>query len=547
MKRRRRRAPVSPRPAARDRPAPLLQTAAAQPPAHPLPLRLLSTASLAAFGVGAVLALAVHESALQALTARVGAAVALVAISLGAALGLWLPRRYVQRRLGVDPRGALRGAVPQRASSEFAAALAAAALGLAALLALAVIVTSLPAERFRAGLVSHWLLPPTIAVVVVLTPLLLAAGAAAFSAAAALVALHGWLRLGVARRGSTWSFWICVLFSAGLAIAVRPVEWAGLLGVIALPVSAALAGVRVTAKSVDSSAAARSFRPAQRADYQWIAAAAVQFALLGFYLPAGLPHAFDAAETLLLRCVAALSATILALLAATRTLRWLDAAPRPAAVLLSAIAICAVPSPLAPTARFALAGAACALLATIAARRIARRCGSVQYALAVLGAWSCAALAAGALLCAAMPAPQMEFSAGAMRWAQELRTRYPRLVIRSATPDRLGVDLFTQADVLLLDAQGIAPQYTLSPAFRRLLQRIPRGLLRGGRTLLVGAGPQLESELARRRQSNQLGWRVTLIDGDSRVSALAFGSDAPDWLGAHQTQRSVMLQVEPWP
>ncbi len=198
----------------------------------------LCAAGMTAGGLAAIGELGFHLASLRDTIGWVGATLA-----GGAALGFWLPRRVIHRRLA-----ATGAAPPDGVAFEFASS----AIGVLVLL-LAVLWALLHGwlaglESIRGWLTAHFVQPPAVTLAWLIGPaavLLMLIGAVA---AIGLVALHGWFRLVSGARRSLVRLWIVLLAGAGVAAAL--VAWlspAGGAGLLCL-VSVFIAGLLVVSR-----------------------------------------------------------------------------------------------------------------------------------------------------------------------------------------------------------------------------------------------------------------------------------------------------------
>jgi hypothetical protein len=120
-------------------------------------------------------------------------------------IGLWLPRRLIERRMGLRPARQQAspeladawgdGATPEAVDLSFAANLAGALVLVLGVIWVALGVLTLRLEDYRGFLASNFVLPTEVLRVLVLTPALLGLGLAAAVSGTALTAMRGWLRL----------------------------------------------------------------------------------------------------------------------------------------------------------------------------------------------------------------------------------------------------------------------------------------------------------------------------------------------------------------
>jgi hypothetical protein len=163
------------------------------------------TAALAACGTAVGIVAVTCEVGWHVREPAYGLACVGGALGLGMIIGLWLPRRLIDRRMGLRParrqaspepadaRG--DGATPEAVDLSFAASLAGALVLVLGVIWVALGVLTLRLEDYRGFLASNFVLPTAVLRVLVLAPALLGLGLAAAVSGTALTAMRGWLRL----------------------------------------------------------------------------------------------------------------------------------------------------------------------------------------------------------------------------------------------------------------------------------------------------------------------------------------------------------------
>ncbi len=374
-------------------------------------LRICASAGIAA----AAAALSVLEclSAIhrQAPSASAASASVAASVAAGVLVGLWAPRRVILRRLATryadsapaereaNATEAPRVATP-RAEPEFASSLTAALL-LAAAVWVGVSLALLGGyESYRAWLTQRTVMPRDATVAALLMPACAGFALLGLFWSIVLVAFHGWYRTATAPHTRVARLWLGILLGAAIgAIAQARFASSAVAGVgaplLAL-LAAACALLRPQRARSDSAMVlfgSRRHAPVWRRLCAPAACAAALGAALAEAASSGASVGASAAIALF-ACAAGLGMAR----AMLRRRVGYDLAPE-----LSLIAAVVLATPLPASLggladrelRAALLGVTGAMSAVMSGRRVARECGSLQFALSCLGGAACAGLAMG--------------------------------------------------------------------------------------------------------------------------------------------------------
>lgn len=322
--------------------------------------------------------------------------------SLGALLGVWLPRLTLRWRLG-RKLDTIRPA-PAPADLRLAEVLAGAALLIVAFACLLLSGAVGGLEGLRTWLAAHFLLPPAVLEALLLLPTLLGVTAVGLLGAVALATLHGWLRWAAPLAMPIVPLWAAILGATATAAAVQ--AFAPPIG--ALLIAAPLAVFGGGLLSVLGSAAPRRLpsaadeAPAEPEPFPFgvglrptLARGMVAGALIGGAFVAAVGEGRAGVAALLAQVPLTLSlAALLGLAAGRIALRLAFSANGAIVTLLAAALTLLVSTPAEGVVRLGLTAivtALCTLSLVLLARRAARLLGRAQRALT----WLASAVLAG--------------------------------------------------------------------------------------------------------------------------------------------------------
>ncbi len=398
----------------RPQPAPAPVGAPAPPPVWPVH----AAAAMLVFSAGVALLFALRELSYHTLLARDALLRGGAAVCAGVALGLWIPRQVIMRRLNraapllaqpsrcdtpsdqsAPARTIANAAAPDRT---LISALFVAAGG--SLLLLGLFSTTM--ESLRSALAEHFMLAPWLMRAMLQAPAVLLLALAACLATIALAALHGLHRAAGAPRARIARLWVVIVVAAvasALAAAWTDDDFRRLILAL-LPVFAAGAVAALQQRRADGDrAVASSHTPASYVAFDLlltvtVASAAAAYALVPCVVFFPSRPAWPEAPVLI--AAAAALPGMLAGQSFGRRVRDLRPASTAAlAVLGVAWAMPLHGTPLGPVVApgiIVTVAVACIVLAT---RRISAACESAQYALSVVGA--CIAVGCGVVFISA--------------------------------------------------------------------------------------------------------------------------------------------------
>lgn len=488
----------------------------------------------------------------------------LAAGSLGAAIGLWLPRRIILRRLAAY-RGDPAAARPDSARSgdaAFAAALGGGLLATQGLVWTFSLLCVISAESWRQWLFDRFAWPMSG------VALVQAGFFAAFAALAgavgvtALVALHGWYRLLTAPRSAIGQMWSVIAGGISIAAVVaarsfdgRPPLVFAALGTFAAAVICALPSPRRSVSYVAAPPVTQ--QPRLDGRIAALGGAAALLALCCLFASIGDGRA------------ARVSGGVLLMMASgTLGLLAVSARGNPVAVLVAgcfALGILVATGGDGPALALVVCSAVCAAGTRLNGRRIWRSAGSVQTALArtgvALALGLTAGFAAGALLVrppqtsertrggATAPSPDSPAGRAIVECNPELhRIAFTELLLPAQPLSLWNLERSLPTGDLLVTG---LPDGLRDARAARLATRLLATSARSGRLLIDGRAASSDQfhRIARRvptAGAHQV-WRieraVPTVPGEAVL--LGFGDDLPDWLARYLGQRGREFTIEP--
>lgn len=529
-----------PRPLAAPAPAsPLTPAAAGVLPRHIVQLYVAGACLLAA-GASGVLRI-VDELQLHVVGTRSAASLSIAGVCAGVVLGLWYPRQLIRRRLGAA------GSTPDSSVElEFAATLSGVLLAGAALGWTAAIVAVSTAEDWRWLLIRRTTLPAAV-----LLPLSVAPSVAALSlvgalSATALVAMHSLHRFMTRPRTNITRLWL-VLLAAAAASAIATMSIGSLRASAASAIVLAFAAAVIQCVGPPRGLVSQRVRFDEASPWRgWkLARALAVCALSGLALGASVCAAAPSGMASTSRLPVALAAAGFACgglgVAVGRLLLSAGAPPRSMLAALGASGAVLTAAALVAggggaVAKFSVLCTA-AIVATasfvLAGREAAHALGRPQRALAWLAWPTAAGLSVGGLLSciAAGPDAAPADVSPRERVAPLLARRGLATVWAPLAPAASGASAWSvdlggpRWDVVVVDAAGVDDD--LSPRLAaRLLRRVSRSLVSGGRIALLAPPPALRDALQWRRTN------VYTLDapGESTPVAWLAGPDVPGWV-----------------
>ena len=189
--------------------------------------RVLACAALFSFGTGAALLYLIGELSYHTVDPRQALYYGGAAVCAGVAIGLWLPRQMILRRMrGSSPIGAERSANPHEQARPAGAGQAASLVGGLFLTTGAVLLLLLigaeTAESMRLQLTARFTFPLQFLRALIWIPPLIGLTVAGACVTTALVALHGLHRLVAASRARISELWIVIVAAGALSAFAIP-------------------------------------------------------------------------------------------------------------------------------------------------------------------------------------------------------------------------------------------------------------------------------------------------------------------------------------
>lgn len=470
----------------------------------------------------------------------------LVAVGSGAALALWLPRRFIVRQLvssGMDRPPSSVTHAPSFDTS-IASGLCGGLLALLALVALAVRFLFPVVETLRSGMVDGYVMPIGAIWCVVAALIALLAALVTIIAVTIVVALHGWLRLLAAPQTPIARLWRAQLIGALAAFGLIAASGSRHADLLAACVAFVAAGWSATARTLPIAtspaiAASQSLRPPRLAARRRMTLLGFAIALIGASLVSVAPPRGDTS----LVALAALGCASL-LVAMLMRRGMLDLPRRATFAALTILLAIAITGPfLAPATGLVGAAIAAVWIAVSLGRHLIQLTGSVQAALARIGTAASIGLCIGASLAGvvrqfALPTSSLGRSAAVAGERNPLHEIVPTLcaidalnMLNPANP----VTLWNLERTLLAGDLLITNITQLDSDHReRLLRRLANAIPHGGRLIIELAQNDRIAQTARET------WRVRRDDAawlldyqtaeNSTFRALILGRDAPAWL-----------------
>lgn len=384
----------------------LARKTARRTPAFPLLLQVYGCAGLCAFGGALGATWMSSELVFHGASAARVMGVAGSAVCAGVLIALWMVRRLSRgsapAAAGRGPRAAFspvgRGSViaaGETGELEFAASLTGSLILAFGLVWLALVGGTVMMEPYRELLVRNFVLAPWPKTMLLWLPAVLGLATAGVAATTATLSLQGWHRLLTGRRSSVTNLWLIMLLGSAAAGAVAVMGSRPAVLVIAALAALFLAGVlAVFRKPVEvqvfESAGHASADDSTRG-VPFLLALAAAFGAGAAWLMS-LPSGLATAEVFGARCGLLTLAMAGGLLAAHSLRRVRSNVAGLLGLFLVALGfvlpydyLLSAPGG-AATARLVVAGFCAAACITFVARRVGKRAGSVQYALARVGA-----------------------------------------------------------------------------------------------------------------------------------------------------------------
>lgn len=522
------------------------------------------TAALVAAGFTAAILRAIDEFALQAGSLHQGVALAGAAVALGALLGLWYPRRLIRRRLRGGGHPSANSGSPD-VDAVFAALLSA-VLILALALAIGLSLLAIGrAEGWRAVIVRDLVLPPACVFAVVVAPPFVSVVVVSGVSTMLVFGLLGWHRAVTWPAASVWPLWLAAIATAAATgaglLAIGSLRLASLVALAAPLAAAFVAALQAPGPRAPAEPPRAPFT--RRAVLTPMAAAAAAGAAGFASLLAATPALADGDPGAVLGAL--LGAALLAGAAAGRRALKARLAPPPEmaivfAILAAASAGLAVglarsDSPYAATGVAALTAFAGAAALVQGGRVVSDHVGPPHHGVVWVGGSAAAGCLTVALFAAALARPH---PLPGLSPAPALRILASGLYHGLASP--VGLDLRrASADVWSIDLAGprfdVVQVFDFAPAGastvpdrqrRRLMLRITRALLSGGRLIIDAPAPALASLAG--RTLGQPVYHISMKDrrGD-QYAVFAIGRDVPEWVALRCGGTDWTAVVEPVP
>ncbi|MCH8805102.1 MAG: hypothetical protein IH986_03330, partial [Planctomycetes bacterium] len=384
----------------------LARKTAPRTPAFPLLSQVYGCAGLCAFGGALGATWMSSELVFHGASAARVMGVAGSAVCAGVLIALWMVRRLSRgsapAAAGRGPRAAFspvgRGSViaaGETGELEFAASLTGSLILAFGLVWLALVGGTVMMEPYRELLVRNFVLAPWPKTMLLWLPTVLGLATAGAAATTATLALQGWHRLVTGRRSSVTQLWLVMLLGSAAGGAVAAMGSRPAVLVIAALAALFLAGVlAVFRKPVEVQAfesAAHASADDSTRGVPFLLALAAAFGAGAAWLMS-LPSGLATAEVFGARCGLLTLAMAGGLLAAHSLRRVRSNVAGLLGLFLVALGFVlpydyflSAPGG-AATARLVVAGFCAAACITFVARRVGKRAGSVQYALARVGA-----------------------------------------------------------------------------------------------------------------------------------------------------------------
>ncbi|MFN0135205.1 MAG: hypothetical protein ACKVS9_03710 [Phycisphaerae bacterium] len=470
----------------------------------------------------------------------------LVAIGSGAALGLWLPRRFIVRQLVSSGMDRPPSSVTHTTNfdTSIASGICGGLLALLALVALADRFMLPVAENLRSGMVDGFVMPIGAIWCVVAALIASLAALVTIIAVTIVVALHGWLRLLAAPQTPIARLWRAQLVGALAAFALIAASASRYADLLAACVAFIAAGWSVAARAMPIAsnpaiAASQSLRSPRLAARRRMTLLGFATALIGASLASAAPPRGDTS------LVALTALGCASLLVAMLTRRGMLDLPRRAtfAAITILLAIAIIGPFLAPAAGLVGAAIAAVWIAVSLGRHLILLTGSVQAALARIGAAASIGLCIGASLAGmvrqfALPKSSLGRSAALADERSPLHEIVPTLcsidaldMLNPANPVTLWnlERTMLSGDLLITNITQFDSDHR-----ERLLRRLANAIPHGGRLIIELAQDDRIAQTARktwRVRRDDAAWLLDFQTADnSTFRALILGRDAPAWL-----------------